>query len=323
MVTPAGIDETKRMLSSRRENEKAEGLKRVIAVCSAPDRTAPCSRSQMMTKNLPVTSFFPLVTALLSPSTPLQSRTLISLYITHCAATAPSLALLSINAYQKDLSDPNPIVRAGAIKTLAEMGLSDIRSLVGVAVTKGARDGSWYVRRAAADAVRALWRADPTDDNRTALLPTLVILLNSATALTVGSALIAWEEMCCDEWELLHASYRRWCRMLLEVDEWGQCVLLRVLLRYGRMFFLDPESGNLDADAELVLKATAVLLNHINPAVRSSRQSPPLTVFRLSRLRSSFTTTSRLLPGKARLSNPFSGSCTLQRRSRRLSWLTA
>jgi len=32
VLTPTGIDETKRMLSSRREAEKMEGLKRVIAV---------------------------------------------------------------------------------------------------------------------------------------------------------------------------------------------------------------------------------------------------------------------------------------------------
>ena len=233
------------------------------------------SAPQMMTKSLPVTSFFPLVTALLSPTTTtLQSRTLISLYITHCASTAPSLALLAINAFQKDLSDPNPVVRAGAIKTLAEMGLEDIRNLVGVAVAKGARDGSWYVRRAAGDAVRSLFRADPTPDNREALLPTLVILLNSATALTIGSALVAWEEIVPTRWDLIHPNYRNWCRILLEVEEWGQCVLLRVLVRYGRTFFLDTRNGVVDPDAELALKVAAILLNHLNPAVRSFARLP-------------------------------------------------
>lgn len=225
----------------------------------------------MMTKNLPVTAFFPLVTSLLSPSTPLQARTLISLYIIHCAATAPELALLSINAYQKDLSDPNPIVRAGAIKTLAAMGLDDIRSLVGMAVAKGARDGAWYVRRASADAVTSLWRTDPSFDNRTSLLPTLIVLINTASPLTIGSALSAWEEMCPTRWDLLHQGYRRWCKMLMDVEEWGQCVVLRVLVRYARTFFLDPErTGAVDPDAELLLRASEALLQHMNPAVSSS-----------------------------------------------------
>jgi AP-3 complex subunit beta len=183
--------------------------------------------------------------------------------------------LLSINAYQKDLSDPNPLVRAGAIKTLAAMNLDDIRSLVGMAISRAARDTSWYVRRATADAVIALWQADSTSDNRAQLMPTLEILLDTSGPLTVGSAIAAWEELCPTRWDIMHRGYRRWCKMLMDVEEWGQCVLLRVLLRYGRTFFLDPaRTGKVDPDAELLLKASEALLQHINPAV--SNDSDPV-----------------------------------------------
>ncbi|GAA5995986.1 uncharacterized protein JCM10292_004872 [Rhodotorula paludigena] len=255
VLTTAGIEETKRMLASKREIERTEGLKRVIA---------------MMTKNLPVTAFFPLVTSLLSPSTSLQARSLISLYIVHCASHAPELALLSINAYQKDLSDPNPLVRAGAITTLSSMPLPDIRELVGMAIAKGARDTSWYVRRATADAVRALYRADPTAENEAALAPTLKVLLDGASPLTVGAALAAWEDMCPDAWECIHPNYRRMCKMLMDVEEWGQTVILRVLARYGRLFFVDPaQTGTVDPDVELALRSSEALLQHLNPAVVS------------------------------------------------------
>lgn len=227
-----------------------------------------------MIKNLSVTAFFPLVTALLSPTTPIESRTLISLYIVHCSALSPSLSLLSINAYQKDLSDPNPLVRRGAIKTLSNMGLEDIRMLVGVAVGKGARDGSWIVRRESSDAIRVLWRSDPTHFNRANLLPTLVILLDNATALTLGAALEAWEEIFEGElerdkaWDLIHGKYRTWCRMFMDVEEWGQCVLLRVLVQYGRRYFLDPATrSDVDPDLELVLRGSEALLYSLNPAV--------------------------------------------------------
>lgn len=222
----------------------------------------------MMTKNLPVTSFFPLVTSLLSPATSLQARSLISLYIVHCASHAPELALLSINAYQKDLSDPNPLVRAGAITTLSSMQLPDIRELVGMAIQKGARDSSWYVRRATADAVRALYRADPTRDNLAVLKPTLKALLDGATPLTIGAAIGAWEELCPDDWDLIHQNYRRVCKMLMDVDEWGQTAVLRLLTRYGRSFFLDPATtGRTDPDSDLALKSSEALLQHLNPAV--------------------------------------------------------
>ena len=227
----------------------------------------------MQTKQLPVTSFFPLVTSLLSPSTPLSARTLISQYIVHCAASAPELALLSINAYQKDLSDPNPLVRAGAIKTLSSMNLPDIRSLVGMAVAKGARDSAWYVRRATADALGALWRADPTADNRRSLVPVLEVLIAGSSPLTVGACVGAWEGVCPDRWELVHPQWRRWCKMLVDVEEWGQCALLRLMVRYGRSFFLDPSTGKLDPDAELALIASEGLLEHLNSAVGSPSPS--------------------------------------------------
>jgi len=222
-----------------------------------------------MTKNLPVTSFFPLVTSLLSPTTPLQSRSLISLYIIHCASHAPELALLSINAYQKDLSDPNPIVRAGAITTLSRMQLDDIRELVGMAVQKGCRDTSWYVRRATADALKALYLADPNRDNLESLIPTLKVLLDSATPLTIGATISTWEELCPTNWDLIHGNYRKFANLLMDTEEWGQTALLRMFVRYGRTFFLDPATtGRLDPDAELVLKSATPLLNHLNPAVR-------------------------------------------------------
>ncbi|PRQ75849.1 Adaptin N terminal region-domain containing protein, partial [Rhodotorula toruloides] len=275
VLTAAGIDETKRMLASKREVERTEGLKRVIAVrpfCSLVDERGGLTRflTQMMTKNLPVTSFFPLVTSLLAPTTSLQARSLISLYIVHCASHAPELALLSINAYQKDLSDPNPLVRAGAITTLASMQLPDIRELVGMAIQKGARDTSWYVRRATADAVRILYLADPTKDNRSSLLPTLKVLLDNASPLTIGAALTAWETLCPSAWDMIHQNYRRFCNMLMDVEEWGQTVLLRILVRYGRTFFIDPATTKaLDPDAELALKSSEALLQHLNPAVVS------------------------------------------------------
>lgn len=148
------------------------------------------------------------------------------------------------------------------------MGLEDIRSLVGVAVEKGARDGSWYVRRASAEAVISLWRADKTYDNRSRLLPSLTILLTSASPLTIGSALSAWEEICPTRWDLTHSGYRKWCKMLMDVEEWGQCVLLRVLLRYARTFFLEPkDDSTLDVDLESALRASEALLQHLNSAV--------------------------------------------------------
>lgn len=68
----------------------------------------------------------------------------------------PNEALLSINYFQKDLVDTNPLVRAWALRAMAGIRLHAIASLVLVAVGKCARDPSVYVRKCAANALPKL-----------------------------------------------------------------------------------------------------------------------------------------------------------------------
>lgn len=68
----------------------------------------------------------------------------------------PNETLLSINCFQKDLGDPNPLVRAWALRTMAGIRLHVIAPLVLVAVGKCARDPSTYVRKCAAIALPKL-----------------------------------------------------------------------------------------------------------------------------------------------------------------------
>lgn len=68
----------------------------------------------------------------------------------------PNEALLSINSFQKDLGDTNPLVRAWALRTMAGIRLHVIAPLVLVALGKCARDPSVYVRKCAANALPKL-----------------------------------------------------------------------------------------------------------------------------------------------------------------------
>lgn len=68
----------------------------------------------------------------------------------------PNEALLSINCFQKDLGDTNPLVRACALRTMAGIRLHVIAPIVLVAAGKCARDPSVYVRKCAASALPKL-----------------------------------------------------------------------------------------------------------------------------------------------------------------------
>lgn len=72
---------------------------------------------------------------------------------TSCKCRRPNEALLSINCFQKDLSDTNPLVRAWALRAMAGIRLHVIAPLVLVAATKCSRDPSPYVRKCAANSL--------------------------------------------------------------------------------------------------------------------------------------------------------------------------
>lgn len=64
--------------------------------------------------------------------------------------------MLSINCFQKDLSDTNPLVRAWALRAMSGIRLHAIGPIVLVALGKCAKDPSSYVRKCAANALSKL-----------------------------------------------------------------------------------------------------------------------------------------------------------------------
>ncbi len=46
---------------------------------------------------------------------------------------------------------------------------------------------------------------------------------------------------------MIHKNYRKLCNLLIDVDEWGQVVIINMLTRYARTQFVDP---NLELNAE-------------------------------------------------------------------------
>lgn len=77
----------------------------------------------------------------------------------------------------------------------------------------------------------------------TSLLPILETGLADQNPLVTGSSLAAFESICPDRLELLHPHYRRYCKTLVDADEWTQVILLRVLELYARQQFANPEKG--------------------------------------------------------------------------------
>ena len=165
----------------------------------------------------------------------IEVKKLVYIYLLHYAESEPDLALLSINTIQKSLSDQNAQVRAMALRAMSGIKVPVISQIVSLAIKKGTADMSPHVRKAAALAIPKCYRLAP------GTLPQLIdyisVLLGDKQYYVVGSALNAFLEICPDRIDLIHKHYRSLIRKLVDMDEWGQLAMLRLMSIYARKCF--------------------------------------------------------------------------------------
>jgi AP-3 complex subunit beta len=100
------------------------------------------------------------------------------------------------------------------------------------------------------------------------LIQIIISMLKERSPLAIGSVAFAFDSVCWTRLDLLHQQYRRLCRMLVDVDEWGQVDLMNLLLRYARTMLPRPVGDELDPDVKLLLTSVEPILMSCNPAVR-------------------------------------------------------
>ncbi|XP_020233939.1 AP3-complex subunit beta-A [Cajanus cajan] len=203
------------LLDSKFDSEKCEALKRLLA---------------LIAQGFDVSNFFPQVVKNVA-SQSLEVKKLVYLYLLHYAEKRPNEALLSINCFQKDLGDTNPLVRAWALRAMAGIRLHVIAPLVIVAVQKCARDPSVYVRKCAANALPKLHDLR-MEEHASAIEEIVGLLLNDHSPGVVGAAASAFTSVCPNNFSLIGRNYKRLCEILPDVEEWGQIILIGILLRY-------------------------------------------------------------------------------------------
>jgi AP-3 complex subunit beta len=213
------FNKLKALLDSRSDRDILDGLRRVIAL---KYQNKPC---------LPY--FSSVVKNVANPN--IEIKKLVYIYLLHYAESDPDLALLSVNAIQKSLTDTNPQVRALALRTMSGMRVPVISQIVSLAIKRGASDMSPQVRKAAALAIPKCYSLDP--NSLPQLLDYLSTLLGDKQYFVAGPAVQAFLEVCPDRIELIHPHYRGLVRKLVDMDEWSQLATLQVLTRYVRRCF--------------------------------------------------------------------------------------
>ncbi|CAI5718546.1 unnamed protein product [Peronospora destructor] len=184
-----------------------------------------------------------------------EVKKLVYMYLVHYAdanAQCRELALLSINSFQKDLADPNQLIRALALRVMTSIRVRDILQIQLIAIRKCAADESAYVRKCATNAISKVFVVEPEQKN--VLAEIIGTLLNDSSTMVLGSAVQALSEVCPDRLDLLHRPFRKLCHLLADIDEWGQTVTLNVLIRYCREQFQTVKMPTNDTDGVLKKK---------------------------------------------------------------------
>lgn len=165
--------------------------------------------------------------------------------------------------------DPNQLIRASALRVLSSIRVPVIVPIMMLGIKDSVADMSPYVRKTAAHAIPKLFSLDP--DQKDELIGVIEKLLSDKTTviiqfccfrnvtfelftvlicnfwfyfpqLVVGSAVMAFEEVCPERIDLIHKNYRKLCNLLVDVEEWGQVIIINMLTRYGRTQFVNPNN---------------------------------------------------------------------------------
>ncbi|KAG7166653.1 AP-3 complex subunit beta-1-like 1 [Homarus americanus] len=218
-------EDLKQMLDSNKDGLKLEAMKRIIG---------------MVAKGRDASELFPAVVKNVV-SANLEVKKLVYVYLVRYAEEQQDLALLSISTFQRALKDPNQLIRACALRVLSSIRVPVIVPIMMLAIKDAMTDMSPYVRKTAAHAIPKLYNLDP--EQKEELIQVIEKLLSDKTTLVVGSAVMAFEEVCPERIDLIHKNYRKLCNLLVDVEEWGQVIIINMLTRYARTQFVDPNAG--------------------------------------------------------------------------------
>jgi AP-3 complex subunit beta len=122
----------------------------------------------MMSKGHDVSELYPdVVKNVVCPN--MVVKRLVYMYIVHYAELEPDPALLAINNFQRDMQNDNPLIRALGLRVMSSIRLRVIVQVVVLAAKKASKDGSPYVRKAAAHSLPKVYRLVRTCHKQTHL----------------------------------------------------------------------------------------------------------------------------------------------------------
>ncbi|KAK4686995.1 AP-1 complex subunit beta-1, partial [Tremellales sp. Uapishka_1] len=167
--------ELRQQLNSEYRDKRADAIKRVIANHTIGK---DCS------------GLFPDVVKNMQTED-LEQKKLVYLYLMNYAKTQPELVILAVNTFVKDTADPNPLIRALAIRTMSVLRAEKILDYLASPLSKCLKDENPYVRKTAALCVAKVFDLKPELCVEYGFIETLRDLIGDGNPMVVANAVAA------------------------------------------------------------------------------------------------------------------------------------
>lgn len=233
-------------LVSQYADERKDTIQRVIAA---------------MTMGKDVSALFPDVLKNIATHD-LEQKKLVYLYLMNYAKTHPELVILATNTFVRDAEDPNPLIRALAIRTMGCIRVDKMVDYISIPLKRTLKDDNPYVRKTAVICVAKLFELNPTVCMEQGFLDYLLELIDDPNQMVVANAVASLLEISkTTQKKVLTIDSKILSKLLStlnECSEWGRVSILSALVEY--------DAQNLNEVHDIIDKITPQL-QHENPAV--------------------------------------------------------
>ncbi|KAF4674954.1 hypothetical protein FOL46_003400 [Perkinsus olseni] len=240
------IHELKEELNSPNKDKKKEAIKKVIAA---------------MTVGKDVSPLFPDVVNCMQTNS-IEVKKLVYLYVINYAKSQPELAILAVNTFRKDTMDPNPLIRALAVRTMGSIKLEQMTEYLLEPLRRCCKDQDPYVRKTAAICISKFFEISPDMVEDQGFVAVLKDMLSDANPMVVSNAVIALCEMQQQSGKRMMPLDEKTVSNLLlalnECTEWAQVIILDAITMF------QPKDSK---QAKEMIERVSARLSHVNSAV--------------------------------------------------------